>query len=132
MCLELFDAKLSSTLCRNFFLFCKISFLASFCSRFTSSVLPRLNASCLLLSTSAMPFVTHGLLLGYVFTTLVGISISKQNLTYTVMVSTCSSREAPVSMTSQSVQWKQPLRVSVPSSDHTLVRLVTGLLLFNF
>ena len=79
-----------------------------------------------------MLFVTHCLLLGYIFTTLVGISLSTQNLTYAVMVSTCSSREAPVSMTSQSVQWKQPLRVSVASSDHTLVRLVTGLLLFNF
>ena len=79
-----------------------------------------------------MPFVTHGLLLVYVFTTLVGISMSTQNLTYAVMVSTCSSREAPVSMTSQSVQSQQPLRVSVASSDHTLVRLVMGLLLFDF
>ena len=101
-CLELFDAKLSSTLCRNFFLFCKVSFLASFCSRFTSSVLPRLNAS-LPPVEHIYCFVTHGLLLGYVFTTLVGISMSTQNLTYAVMVSTCSSREAPVSMTSQSV-----------------------------
>lgn len=62
--LELFKAKLSSTLTRNFFLLSRMAFLALFHSRFRSSVSPRLNASYLLLSTFATCLVTQGLLLG--------------------------------------------------------------------
>ena len=90
--------------------------------RFTSSLLKHLPLEYI-------HNIPHGLLLRY---TLMGISMSMQNRTYyTVVTSTHSLTEAPVSRMSWTVQWKPP-RVSVASLDHTSDHLVMGLLLFSF